>query len=177
MNYEICNTGILKNERQIVNNKLIMQKQSAGILLYRIKNKVLEVLLVHPGGPYWKNKDAGTWTIPKGEFTDQDDPLTEAKREFREELGFNFEGEVIKLLPIKQKGGKMVYAWASEGDINPRKIKSNLFEIEWPPGSGKNQMFPEVDKAGWFGIKEAKEKINKAQVPFIDELMKILSGK
>jgi len=149
-----------------------MQKQSAGILLYRIKNKVLEVLLVHPGGPYWKNKDAGSWTIPKGEFTDQDDPLEEAKREFREELGFKFEGSVIKLSPIKQKGGKMVYAWASEGDIDPLKIKSNMFEIEWPPKSGKNQKFPEVDKAEWFEVKEAMQKINQAQVPFIDELIK-----
>lgn len=152
----------------------MQKKQSAGILLYRLKKEVPEFLLVHPGGPYWKNKDSGSWTIPKGEFSDQDDPLEEAKREFREELGFNFEGAVIKLSPIIQKGGKVVYAWASEGDIDPQKIKSNLFEIEWPPRSGKNQMFPEVDKAGWFGVKEAKEKINKAQVPFIDELMKML---
>lgn len=154
---------------------MIQKKQSAGILLYRINKKVFEILLVHPGGPYWKNKDAGSWTIPKGEFSDDEDPLEAAKREFREELGSGLKGEFIKLLPVKQKGGKMVYAWAAKGDLDPEKMKSNLFEMEWPPKSGKMQKFPEIDKAGWFEPEEAIKKINEAQIPLIEELIELLN--
>jgi predicted NUDIX family NTP pyrophosphohydrolase len=151
-----------------------MAKKSAGILLYRIKYKALEVFLVHPGGPIWKNKDNGAWTIPKGEFTDED-PIDAAKREFKEETGFNPPGKFIELTPIKQKSGKLVFAWAAEGDVDVEKIKSNLFEMEWPPHSGKKQRFPEVDKGNWFDLAEAKEKIIPAQSTFIDELAAILN--
>ena len=149
-------------------------KQSAGILLYRIKNKMPEVFLVHPGGPFWKNKDAAAWSIPKGEFTDEEDGLIAAKREFEEETGVTLAGKFIELKPIKQKGGKLVFAWAIEGDIDAENIQSNTFNMEWPPKSGKMQTFPEVDKAGWFKADEAKEKINTSQTAFIDELVELL---
>ena len=116
-----------------------MEKKSAGILLYRLKNKFLEVLLVHPGGPFWTKKDLGAWSIPKGEFTKDENPLDAAKREFQEELGIDCTGEFIPLTPIKQRGGKIVHAWALEGDIAPNQIKSNTFEMEWPPKSGRKQ--------------------------------------
>ncbi len=148
-----------------------MEKKSAGILLYRVKDKVLELLLVHPGGPFWKNKDAGAWSIPKGEFTDEEDGLDAAKREFREEIGIDLQGEFIPLTPVKQKGGKKVYAWVVEGDIDPSTIKSNHFEMEWPPKSGKKQSFPEIDRGQWFKVEEAKEKLNEFQAAFIDELV------
>ena len=124
-----------------------IKKQSAGILLYRSADPETEVLLVHPGGPFWKNKDAGAWTIPKGEFEESEDPLAAAIREFKEETGFTLHGEFIALTPIQQKAGKIVYAWAIEGDIDATKVKSNFFEMEWPPKSGKKQSFPEIDKA------------------------------
>src|ERR1051325_6386208 len=117
-----------------------MSKKSAGILLYRLKNDLLEVFLVHPGGPVWKNKDNGAWTIPKGEFTDED-PLDAAKREFREETGFDPPEKFIELTSIKQKSGKIVFAWAGKGNVDAEKTKSNLFEMEWPPHSGKKQKF------------------------------------
>ena len=148
-----------------------MVKKSAGILLYRVKNKFLEVFLVHPGGPFWAKKDLGAWSIPKGEFTEDENPLDAAKREFQEEIGIYCTGEFIPLTAVKQKGGKIVYAWALEGDIDPNQIKSNTFEIEWPPKSGKKQEFPEIDKGEWFNISEAKQKINKNQVALIEELM------
>ena len=147
-----------------------MPKQSAGILLYRKMNKILEVFLVHPGGPYWIKKDDGAWSIPKGEFEDDEDPLTAAKREFEEETGIKISGEFIQLNPIKQKSGKMVHAWAVEGDIDPSKIKSNDFEIEWPPKSGKMKSFPEIDKAAWFNLNEAAIKINAGQSLLTKEL-------
>lgn len=152
-----------------------MEKKSAGILLYRLKNKFLEVFLVHPGGPFWAKKDLGAWSIPKGEFTKDEEPLDAAKREFQEELGVDFTGEFIPLTPIKQKGGKIVYAWALEGDIDPNQIKSNTFEMEWPPKSGKKQEFPEIDKGEWFNASDAKQKINIGQSALIDELISKLN--
>jgi predicted NUDIX family NTP pyrophosphohydrolase len=151
-----------------------MSKKSAGILLYRIKNKILEVLLVHPGGPFWIKKDAGAWTIPKGELNENEEPFDAAIREMKEETGIVLIGDFIALAPVKQKGGKLVYAWANEHDVDPSEIKSNEFEIEWPPRSGKKKSFPEIDKADWFNIKTAKEKINSGQLRLIEELIKKL---
>jgi len=145
--------------------------QSAGILMYRQKNGQLEVLLVHPGGPFFKNKDAGTWSIPKGEFLSDEEPLTAAKREFMEETGSAVDGDFIPLNPVKLKSGKIIYAWAIEGDIDHETIFSNLFEMEWPPKSGKKQSFPEVDRAGWFYAEEAILKINTAQAALVAELL------
>ncbi|SEP43840.1 NUDIX domain-containing protein [Mucilaginibacter sp. OK283] len=147
-----------------------MPKQSAGILLYRKFNDVLQVFLVHPGGPFWKNKDDGAWSIPKGEYESDEDPLAAAKREFYEETGQSIDGEFIALKPIKQKSGKIVQAYLVEGDIDAHNIKSNLFEIEWPPKTGKMQSFPEVDRAGWFTVDEARVKINAGQVGLVVEL-------
>jgi predicted NUDIX family NTP pyrophosphohydrolase len=144
-------------------------KQSAGILLYR-RNRVLEVFLVHPGGPFWKNKEAGAWTIPKGEFTSDEPALDAAIREFKEETGAALDGPFQPLNPIRQKGGKRVYAWASRGEIDPAAIVSNTFQLEWPRRSGKQQTFPEVDKGGWFSINDAREVINPAQIALLDEL-------
>ena len=143
-----------------------MAKQSAGLLLYRTKNGFLEIFLVHPGGPFWKNKDKGAWTIPKGEFTGEP-PLEAAKRELKEETGFTVRGPFIELDPIVQKGGKWVYAWAVEKDVDPEKIKSNTFMLY-----GKE--FPEIDRADWFTVDEAKEKIIEAQLKLIDQLVKNL---
>ena len=139
-----------------------MAKQSAGLLLYRTKNGYLEVFLVHPGGPFWKNKDNGAWSIPKGEFAGEP-PLEAATRELKEETGFTVTGPFIELTPIVQKGGKWVYAWAVEKDVDPKKIKSNTFTLY-----GKE--FSEVDRADWFTVDEAKEKILEAQARLIDEL-------
>jgi predicted NUDIX family NTP pyrophosphohydrolase len=153
-----------------------MTKHSAGLLMHRRRAGRLEVFLVHPGGPFWKNKDAGAWSIPKGEFGPGDDALAAARREFLEETGFEARGEFFPLTPVTQAGGKVVQAWAVEGDLDPEKIKSNTFWLEWPPNSGKEQEFPEVDKAGWFGLEEAKGKINKAQVRLLEELEAKLIG-
>lgn len=147
-----------------------MSQKSAGIVLYRIQKNCVEVFLVHPGGPYWSKKDDGAWSIPKGEFNENEEPLAAAKREFQEETGIKISGEFIQLNPVKQKGGKMVYAWAVEGDIDPAKIKSNSFEIEWPPRSGKMKSFPEIDKAAWFQLSHAQKKIIEAQSALIKEL-------
>ena len=146
------------------------KKTSAGILLYRIVENNLEVFLVHPGGPFWAKKDEGAWSIPKGLFEEGEDPLEAAKREFKEETGFSILGEFMALTPLKQPSGKVVYAWAVEGDIDAASIKSNTFMMEWPPKSGKEQEFPEVDKGGWFDILQAKEKLLKGQHGFLDEL-------
>ena len=146
-----------------------MANQSAGILLYRMKNNRLEIFLVHPGGPFWQKKDLGAWTIPKGEFATED-PLTAAKREFEEETGERLYGNFIELTPIKQKAGKTIFAWAVEGDINASTISSNTFIIEWPPKSGKRKEFAEVDRADWFSVEEAQQKINPAQTALITEL-------
>ena len=148
-----------------------MSKKSAGILLYRTKNKIVEVLLVHPGGPFWIKKDAGAWTIPKGELNEDEEPFDAAVREMKEETGIILKGNSLELTPVKQKAGKLVYAWANEQDVDPSEIKSNEFEIEWPPKSGKKKLFPEIDKADWFDIKTAKEKINPGQLPLIEELI------
>lgn len=161
----------------IINNYagyISRMKTSAGILLYRFREKKLELFLVHPGGPFWKNKDAGAWSIPKGEFSEEEDPLTIAKKEFREETGHEIKGKMLPLEPIKQKGGKMVWAWAVEGNIDAGRIESNEFELEWPPRSGKKIKIPEVDKSGWFPVTEARVKINVAQQGFIDQLAIIL---
>ena len=138
--------------------------------MYRRRNDRLEFLLVHPGGPFWKKKDAGAWSIPKGEFEDED-ALQAAKREFEEEIGMPIEGQMVALEPQKQKGGKLVHAWALEGDLDPQNIKSNTFEMEWPPKSGKKQQFPEIDRAEWFPAPTALQKINQAQAAFIRELI------
>ncbi|MEN0054199.1 MAG: NUDIX domain-containing protein [Mucilaginibacter sp.] len=150
-----------------------MGKQSAGILLYRKINSELQVFLVHPGGPFFRNKDDGSWSVPKGEFLEDEDPLAAARREFEEETGQAINGQFIQLNLIKQKGGKTVQAWALEGDIDHLNIRSNTFEIEWPPRSGKQQSFPEIDRAGWFAIDTAKVKINPAQVELIMELVEL----
>jgi predicted NUDIX family NTP pyrophosphohydrolase len=147
-----------------------MARKSAGILFYRIKDQTPEFLLVHPGGPYWAKKDTGAWSIPKGEFTDSEEPLQAALREVHEELGVYVSGDFIPLTPLKQKSGKAIYAWALEYDIDPAAIRSNTVELNWPPGSGRKNQFPEVDKAAWFTINEARQKINPGQVGFIIEL-------
>jgi len=149
-----------------------MAKISAGLLLYRIRNGALEFLLVHPGGPFWKNKDAGAWTIPKGEIAEGEEPLAAAIREFEEELGLKPNGPFVELTPIKQRGGKLVHAWALEGDFEPSEIKSNTFKMEWPPRSGQQAEFPEVDRAEFFGLEDAKAKINPAQVPLLEEVQR-----
>jgi predicted NUDIX family NTP pyrophosphohydrolase len=154
----------------------IVAKKSAGILMYRQKNGQAEVLLAHPGGPFWKNKDAGAWTIPKGEIGDEES-LTAAKREFFEETGFQVDGEFIPLTAITQKNGKLVQVWAVEGDLDTSQVKSNEFELQWPPRSGKRMMVPEVDRAEWFSVEEAVEKINPAQAALVRELESKLAGK
>jgi predicted NUDIX family NTP pyrophosphohydrolase len=148
-------------------------KQSAGILLYRKLENDLQVFLVHPGGPFFKNKDAGAWSIPKGEFLDDEEPLAAAKREFSEETGQPIDGNFIELGSVKLKSGKIVHAWAVEGDIDHETIVSNTFEIEWPPRSGKKINVPEIDRAGWFKLDIARQKINEAQATFIDKLEKL----
>jgi predicted NUDIX family NTP pyrophosphohydrolase len=150
------------------------KKESAGILMYRLHDSTLEVFLVHPGGPYWAKKDLGSWSIPKGEFEQGEDRLNAAKREFREETGFLPEGSFAALTPVKQPGGKTVHAWAVRGDCDAETIVSNRFSIEWPPRSGKRQEFPEVDRAGWFTMDVAKEKILKGQLGFLEELRRIV---
>lgn len=151
-----------------------MTKQSAGILLYRNIDTAWEFFLVHPGGPFFKNKDAGYWTIPKGEYEDDEEPLQAALREFKEETGITLTGKFKELNPVKQKSGKIVKAWALEKNIDHTRIKSNLFTIEWPPGTGKQQDFPEIDKAAWFNKELAKEKMNAAQFQLIEELLAYL---
>jgi predicted NUDIX family NTP pyrophosphohydrolase len=146
-----------------------MAKQSAGLLLYRRRNDCLQVLLVHPGGPFWQNRDEGAWSIPKGEFATDEDPLTAAKREFHEEIGLTATGDFEPLQPIKQRGGKMVHAWLVECDIDLSAFKSNRFMMEWPPRSGKLAEFPEVDRAEWFTMAAAREKILESQRPLLDE--------
>ncbi|MGZ4056787.1 MAG: NUDIX domain-containing protein [Bacteroidia bacterium] len=151
-----------------------MSKKSAGILLFRFNNNNSpEVFLVHPGGPFWSKKDIGAWSIPKGEF-DNEAPIEAAKREFEEETGVTVDGKFIELSPLKQKSGKIIYAWALPGDIDATKIESNLFELEWPYKSGNKKWFPEIDKAEWFSITEAKEKINSGQAAFISQLEKLI---
>ena len=148
-------------------------KTSAGLLLYRFKKEVPEFFLVHPGGPFWKNKDIGSWSIPKGEVEENEDYLPAAIREMEEETGITISISKEKFIPlqkVKQNPGKIIFAWAAEADFEPSKIKSNLFEMEWPPKSGKKQSFPEVDKAGWFSFEEARKRILPGQTPLLEEL-------
>jgi len=148
-----------------------MTKKSAGILLYKYVNKALQVFLVHPGGPFWKNKDAGAWSIPKGEYTEEE-AVDAAIREFKEETGSKISGNFIELSPVKLKSGKIINAWAVEGDIDAEAIKcETVVSVAWPPKSGKFQSVPEVDRGGWFTPDEAKQKINPAQAALIDELI------
>ena len=146
------------------------KKLSAGILLYRKRKTGIEVLLVHPGGPLWAKKDDGTWSIPKGEYTEGEDPLVVAKREFYEETGFDAGEPCIELTAAKQPGGKIIRAWAVEGDIDVASVRSNNFSMEWPPKSGRVQSFPEIDRALWCGLAIAKEKLLAGQRVFLDEL-------
>lgn len=160
---------------------LLTGKQAAGLLMYRQRQGPIEIFLVHPGGPFWKNKDLGAWSIPKGEYPPQEDPLSAAKREFQEETGFpvpvHSETEFVPLTSVKQPGGKLIHAWTFEGDADPDQVKSNTFEQEWPPRSGKRQRFPEVDKAAWFPLAEARRRISKGQASFLEELEHILTTK
>ena len=144
--------------------------KSAGILLYRRSGGRLEVLLVHPGGPFWGKKDAGAWMIPKGGIEESEDPLAAARRELAEETGIEVEGPFLELAPIRQRGGKTVLAWACEGDCDAAAIRSNSFSMEWPPKSGRMQDFPEVDRAEWFDLETARAKLVRAQAGFIDAL-------
>jgi predicted NUDIX family NTP pyrophosphohydrolase len=152
-----------------------LAKQAAGILLYRQGPRGLEVLLAHPGGPLWARKDLGAWTIPKGQFGDDESALTAAKREFAEEMGSPAPGEFAELGSIRQPSGKVVHAFTAESDFDVKTVKSNLFPLEWPPRSGRIGQFPEVDRADWFPIDEARKKILKGQEPFIDRLLALLS--
>jgi predicted NUDIX family NTP pyrophosphohydrolase len=148
-----------------------MPQRSAGILLFRRRPDGPEFLLVHPGGPFFRNRDLGVWTIPKGEIDPGEDPLTAAVREFREETGVEPAGPFVPLTPIRQKGGKQVLAWAAEGDLDPTAVRSNTFQLEWPPHSGRMQEFPEIDRAAFFPIDEARRRINPAQAALLDELL------
>jgi predicted NUDIX family NTP pyrophosphohydrolase len=150
-------------------------KRSAGILLHRVKGGTPEVLLVHPGGPYWARKDSGAWSIPKGEYEDGEDPQACALREFEEETGTRLPpGELTELGSVKQRGGKVVTAWAAEGDLDADAVESNTFTMEWPPRSGRTAEFPEIDRAGWFEIETAREKLLPAQAEFLDRLLERL---
>jgi len=151
-----------------------MPKRSAGLLLFRDGPRGPEVLLVHPGGPLWATKDDGAWSIPKGEFGDEESPLEAARREFHEETGFVAGDEVIPLMPVRLPSRKVVHAWAVQGDVDPAALRSNTFAMEWPPGSGRRREFPEVDRAAWVPLAEAKTKITKGQVPLLVELERIL---
>jgi len=149
-----------------------MSKQSAGILMFRrTSSGAIEFLLVHPGGPFWAKKDLGAWSIPKGEFSPEEDTLLAARREFCEETGSDAAGQFIELAPVKQPGGKIVHAWAVEGAFDVRQLVSNRFELEWPPRSGRIHSYPEVDRAAWFDVETAKAKILKGQVSLIDQLL------
>lgn len=147
-----------------------MAKRSAGLLMYRRGENGVEVFLVHPGGPYWENKDLASWTIPKGEYVDGEEALDAARREFGEETGFVAEGKFVELGSVRQAGGKIVTAWAVEGDCDAAKLVSNTCEIEWPPRTGRMIVIPEVDRGGWFTIAEAREKMFEAQREFLGRL-------
>lgn len=152
-----------------------MPSKSAGIIAYRKRGK-LEVLLVHPGGPFWRSKDLGAWSIPKGEHADDEDAEVAARREFAEELGLEPSAPLIALGEIRQHGGKLVTAFAAELDVDVRSVRSNTFEMEWPPRSGRRQAFPEVDRAEWFALDAAREKINAGQRPLLDRLEQLIGG-
>ena len=151
-------------------------KRSAGILLYRTSSAGLEVLLAHPGGPFWRARDAGVWTIPKGGIDEGEEPLAAARREFNEETGFTAEPPFIPLTPLKQRSGKLVIGWACAGDCDPAALSSLHFTMEWPPRSGRMQSYPEIDRAAWFALDEARKRILPGQLPFIDELERIIAS-
>ena len=154
-----------------------MPKTSTGLLFYRFQKNKLQVLLVHPGGPYWQKKDIGAWSIPKGEIGTGEKLLEAAIRETEEETGVKAQGKFIGLTPVKQKSGKIIYVWALQGDFDTTAIKSNTFEMEWPPKSGKKKLFPEIDKAAWFDTQEAENKIIAGQIPFLTELENLINPK
>jgi predicted NUDIX family NTP pyrophosphohydrolase len=147
-----------------------MPKRSSGLVVWRRRGDAIEILLVHPGGPFWKSKDDGAWSIPKGEYSDTEDPLAAAQREFLEETGIAPAGDFLPLGEVRQAGGKRVTAWAHEGDYDAALMHSNSFELEWPPKSGRRQSFPEVDRFAWFPIEDARRKILSGQTPLLDEL-------
>jgi predicted NUDIX family NTP pyrophosphohydrolase len=154
-----------------------MARRSAGILLYRRRDGAVEVLLVHPGGPLWARRDAGAWSIPKGEYGEGEDPLAVALREFEEETGQRPPAErLVALGEVRQRGGKVVSAWAAPGDLDPQAITSNTFTLEWPPRSGVRREFPEVDRADWFDAATAREKLLAAQAELVDRLLAVLDG-
>lgn len=154
--------------------KSVARLQSAGVLLFRQGGDEIEILLGHPGGPFWKRKDEGAWSIPKGLIAAGEDPLTAARREFTEETGHRPEGNAIALGEAKQPGGKIVHVWAVEGTADPANLKSNTFEMEWPPKCGRRQSFPEIDRLEWFGVADARHKILKGQSIFIERLLDAL---
>ena len=151
-----------------------MAKQSAGLLVFRRSKSGLEVFLVHPGGPFWAKKDQGSWSIPKGEFAEDEEGLAAARREFREEVGQDIAGVFIALTPRRQPSRKMIHAWAVEGEVDAEALVSNEFELEWPPRSGRMQRFPEVDAGAWFTFEEAKGRIQPGQLPILEELAQLL---
>jgi predicted NUDIX family NTP pyrophosphohydrolase len=151
-----------------------MAKQSAGLLVYRRRGGQVEVFLVHPGGPFWQNKDDGAWSIPKGEFAGEEDPLQAAQREFCEETGLNIEGPFAELEPVKQRGGKIVHAWLVEADFDAATVRSNTFTIEWPRRSGKQREFPEVVRAAWFDLATAGTKINEGQRDLLAQMLPLV---
>jgi predicted NUDIX family NTP pyrophosphohydrolase len=149
-------------------------KETAGLLLFRVKASAVEVLLVHPGGPFWARKDNGAWSIPKGGIEEHEDPLQAARREFTEETGGAVTGEFIELTPLRQASGKLVHAWAVQANFDPSALRSNSFSMEWPPRSGRQAEFPEVDRAAWFSLEHARVKILKGQAGFLDQLQRKL---
>ena len=153
-----------------------MPTHSAGLLLYRMRDGALEVLLAHPGGPYWQRKDRGSWSIPKGEASEGEELLAAARREFQEETGATADGPALALGHVRMKSGKLVHAWAVEGDFDIARLCSNTFELEWPRGSGVHRSFPEVDRAAWFTLDEARRHILPAQAPLLDTLASALAG-
>jgi predicted NUDIX family NTP pyrophosphohydrolase len=153
-----------------------MAARSAGTLVYRKRAEAIEVLLVHPGGPFWQKRDLGAWSIPKGEYADNEDAEATARREFTEETGWTIAGEMTPLGDIRQKAGKTVTAFAAECDFDPATLKSNSFEMEWPPRSGRVASFPEVDRADWFSLADARERIFEGQRPLLDRLEVLLGG-
>jgi predicted NUDIX family NTP pyrophosphohydrolase len=153
-----------------------MPRISAGLLMYRIRDNAIQVLLVHPGGPFWKNRDEGAWSIPKGEPEADEELLDCAQREFEEELGLKPHGPYLPLDPIQQKGGKIVHAWAFEGNCDPSAIRSNTFAVEWPPRSGRFRSYPEVDRAEFFDLDTGRKKINQAQAALLDQLEQQITG-
>ena len=151
-----------------------MAAQSAGVLLHRLRAGELEVFLVHPGGPFWARKDLGAWSIPKGECAADEDPLDAARRELAEETGVAWDGQGQQLTPVRQTGGKVVHAWAVEGECDPTSLRCNTFTLEWPPRSGRRAEFPEVDRGEWFNLPEARRRILKGQLPLLEELISIV---